>query len=64
MPYVKAETLHRAVEGARKLRGALDGDERHATERVREALNDPAVRLWLDSWVLPGLDGLREEAKR
>lgn len=63
MPYVTAETAARAARGAATLRGALDGT-RTVSPAVTAALDDRDLRLWLETWVMPGLDELREAVER
>lgn len=58
MPYVPAETAWRAVRGARQLREAIDDEDSSASAAVRAALKDDDLRLWIESWVMPGLDAL------
>lgn len=59
MGYIPADIARRAAEGARKLRAALDEDDSRASAEVIAALQDPNLRLYLETWVMPALDDLR-----
>jgi hypothetical protein len=52
-----------AVTAARKLRRAVDRDDTEASPAVQEALQNPALNLWLQTWVLPALDELVREVE-
>jgi hypothetical protein len=44
------------VRRLERVQRQLASDEGTRSQGISAALNDPAVRLWLDSWVLPELE--------
>jgi hypothetical protein len=63
MPYIDADTYHRLLKSASSLRRALDDDERNsAAPEIVEALNG-TPRIWLESWIMPPLDQLLDNAR-
>lgn len=59
MPYIPADITRKILRSHGHLRGGLD-EGGSASREVEAALKDPHLRIWLDSWVMPGLDALRE----
>jgi hypothetical protein len=51
-PRVAMDILNKAIEDLK-----CDG---RASDEIKEKLNDFAVRNWLDTWVVPNLEQLRE----